>query len=91
MPYKNKASNDSLMRFKFKFTLPLWDLKINERISKVLIPSPQKYVLTSSWFDTVKLNQGDATAIEIRKNPINNSFMYFFKAFKVVYLANNTK
>ena len=52
---------------------------IRDIISRELIPNPEKYVLTSSWLDTDKLNQGEATAIVIRKIPINNSFIYFFK------------
>ena len=52
---------------------------IRDIISRELIPNPEKYVLTSSWFDTDRLNQGAATAIDIKKIPINNSFIYFFK------------
>ena len=49
-------------------------------MSRRLIPIPEKYVFTSSWFEIVRLNQGEARATVTRKNPINSSFKYFFKA-----------
>ena len=79
VPYANNVSSESLIRFRFSLAPSSYFLKIKITMKTILTPNPEKYVLTSSWFDTVKLNQGEATAIDIRKNPTNNSFIYFFK------------
>lgn len=79
VPYTNKVSNDILIGLSCIFAFSLGCLIIKNIISRALIPNPEKYVLTSSWFDTVKLNQGEATATDSRKSPINNSLIFFFK------------
>ena len=74
VPKTNKVSKDILTGFNFISMFSCGFLKIKNIISRRLIPIPEKYVLTSSWFEIVRLNQGEARATDIKKNPIIKNY-----------------